>query len=563
MTPKTVLCTSSVLLFHVSAPVMAASEEDVRARSPSERFYAEPEKSSLADVDQQQHSGSWSTHQQQQRAASLGQYEGFSITHTQRHEHPSMAAPSCQVPEEMISPRMPIPNLAVHNAHRPQQQHFVGVDPLVTLEAKQHSYHTCAGLEGFDIGCAQTVAEAWPPYPQVTPLEPPSPHAHTSRPTTSLTQASGFFLSPAPHDRHTICPPRILAGIPDTLDTAGRLPPCSMLNPYVGQSGTPSSHERRATSTEHEKMKADPLCSASRSDDSGGGVTIYPEDSRSAAGEPRLVVKEAEDDQTWSGCDVADDIVEVHDVCLLASQRYLENLRANWDLRNGEPISTAGTGAGRRRRPAASDHKARADAAPRHVARWSPYPLRPLHRRRAQSESDLQACGPMVFPTDLLDDDHHDDRYHHHNEQTDHNSLRERRNPIPLPTTSLLHNVHHISALIWRRAQRDRDDVPGAEASGCRAMARMHERVERVVLHRREDLVRDPEGCWRRVVEAGKALCRELGDGEGFALLERWDVDDGGGEEGDEDGGDDEESEGEGDDEDEEEDDVDGDSYAV
>ena len=68
-------------------------------------------------------------------------------------------------------------------------------------------------------------------------------------------------------------------------------------------------------------------------------------------------------------------VVEVHNTCLAATQRYLESLRMNWVLRHGHEILTHPGLAGPTRR-----------LRDRACARGSPYSL-PRRRRRALSDN--------------------------------------------------------------------------------------------------------------------------------------------------------------------------------
>lgn len=370
-------------------------------------------------------------------------------------------------------------------------------------------YHYVFNQHGCDVvGASGHIQTATRPQPSHDHAH--APEAHQSPPLYAtptsdypIHTAASSLLPSMMARREANHPPQELAAMPSITIRVPSYSPISSLTSLLGGS---YSLNPAAIAGHHTDRPTPSDSEPGDNGGGGGGPTIYPEDSRSTAGAPPAGgTAFARMRET-----LADDIVGVHDICLAASQRYLEALRANWDLRNGEVVQPAGGGD---RRPA----RARARA------RWSPYD-RHGPRRRARSETDAAGSGDSAAFLD--DDDNNDDDVHHH-----HHHQKKRDNPIPMPTTSLLHNIHHICGLIWARAQRDRDDVLGAEAAACRAMARLHERSERVVLHRAADLEVDPEGCWRRVVESGRAVCRVLGDGEGLERLGG-----GGGGEEDEDG---------------------------
>lgn len=225
-----------------------------------------------------------------------------------------------------------------------------------------------------------------------------------------------------------------------------------------------------------------------------GASTLYPDDSISVVQHP--VPTSGGDDKT--SCyyarvrkDLSADVVVIHDIALMATQRYLQTLRMNWDLRHGTRSD------GGQQRPASGSSRTSSDRASR---RWQPYDT-PGRRQRALSDSQLdQANTPISSALTVFE--------------------KQQANPIPAPTDSLLHNIHLVCALIWRRALRDRDDVLGAEAAGSRNMAFLHECGETIVLHRAEEFEREPGACFRRVLEAGLGICRQMGDREGLGRLE-------------------------------------------
>lgn len=224
-----------------------------------------------------------------------------------------------------------------------------------------------------------------------------------------------------------------------------------------------------------------------------GESTIYPEDSVSAtsrAGAPPDVLVGS----------LVDSVVVIHDICLAATQKYLDNLRTNWDLRNGRPANSGEVEKLLGGRPARIHERGPGD-------RWRPY-TRSVLRRRANSENHLEHV-----TMDIEGDQYQDDG-------SPHRPVLAQKNPIPESTNSLLDNVRHICNLIWRRAQRDRVDVLGAEAKGCQEMSYLYECGEAVVLYNVTDAAKDPQACWGRLMAAGTGICRGLGDWEGLRMIE-------------------------------------------
>lgn len=225
-----------------------------------------------------------------------------------------------------------------------------------------------------------------------------------------------------------------------------------------------------------------------------GASTIYPEDSVSStsrAGAPPNGLPLGT---------LVDSMVVIHDICLAATQRHLESLRTNWDLRNGRPTNSGEVEKLLGGRPARSHERGPGD-------RWKPY-TRSVLRRRSHSENQLEH-----MTMGIEGDQYQDDGGHPRPVLAD-------KNPIPESTNSLLDNIRHICDLIWRRAQRDREDVMGAEAKGCQEMSYLYECGEAIVLYNVTDAARDPEACWGRLMAAGTGICRGLGDWEGLRMIE-------------------------------------------
>ncbi|KAK7714369.1 hypothetical protein SLS64_004469 [Diaporthe eres] len=231
-------------------------------------------------------------------------------------------------------------------------------------------------------------------------------------------------------------------------------------------------------------------------DDDDAHSTLYPYDSTSTAsssmtfraGDPAGPLEEA--------------VVEVHNTCLAATQRYLESLRVNWELRHGREILTNPSGlAGPTRR---IRDRARARA------RDSPYSLPRRRTRRALSDnSGLEYLRGLPRGYDAGEVGITQGRLQ-----------QPQACPIPTPTNSLLQNTSRICELIWRRACRDREDVLGAEAGGARRIALLVQCAEAVVLYDANEWDGDPERGFYAASRAGRDLCRELGDLRGVERID-------------------------------------------
>lgn len=196
-------------------------------------------------------------------------------------------------------------------------------------------------------------------------------------------------------------------------------------------------------------------------------------------------------------------VVEVHNVCLAATQRYLESLRVNWMLRHGHEILTQPGLAGPTRR-----------LRDRARARGSPYSLPPRRRRALSDNSGLELM------RGLGGRDRRGDMEEVEGDGTGGQRQQEPACPVPVPTDSLLENTSCICELVWRRACRDREDVLGAEAAGARRMCLLVECAEAVVLYDAVEWEGDPEKGFYTACRAGRDFCRELGDLSGVARVE-------------------------------------------
>lgn len=507
----------------IFAETQKISDMDCRPPSPSARFYVHQNTSSPTQMSRYHQPAFEATHSREELVGECMEQFGHSLGLSSapppcHHEGPHPGAYGHQIPEEMISPRMPIPNPAIRGQPRSRVHELTDSNDVYAPRMCGHVFEERDRNTFAASDPVQPASKSWPPHYY-------APEAHQS---------------PLPMYRGSVSNHPVYSAAP------AAIPPMNT-HGLVGNSPDHSADSRpmtfrvpsysMATSLESVPEAIDPLDpdadlgrhpSDAGSDDDGDRSTIYPGDSASAFGaSPAPAMEGSRNDfaawqqqrqQQRRQQDLANSIVAVHDVCLGATQRYLETLRANWDLRNGEVVSIGGT----ERRPGGGHNRTAG-------GRWSPYaqlPPPPTTQRRARSEADLahMAAPSSSRYNNRNQNSHHQEinnnknNHHHHH----HNYNRSRnRNPLPAPTTSLLDNIHHISALLWRRAQRDRDDVPGAEAAGCRAMAALHARGEAIVVHRAADLARDPAGSWGRVLRAGRGLCRELGDGDAVAMLGR------------------------------------------
>ncbi|ROW01640.1 hypothetical protein VSDG_02279 [Cytospora chrysosperma] len=227
-----------------------------------------------------------------------------------------------------------------------------------------------------------------------------------------------------------------------------------------------------------------------------GNSTIYPDESVSAP--PLATLPSLPDSSSFSSDattrHLEEGAAEVRDTCLAATQRYLEALRVNWELRHGRDVFAVPLGGGPARR-----HRDRA------WERGSPY-VRAGPCRRAVSETGVRGCirgfgshdgnGGRII--DVADDD------------------QSRDNHVPRPTDSLLQNTSYICDLIWRRALRDRGDVLGSEICGCRDIGVLLQCAETVAFYDAKEWARDPERGFQMICEAGRIFCRDLKDAEGM-----------------------------------------------
>jgi hypothetical protein len=164
----------------------------------------------------------------------------------------------------------------------------------------------------------------------------------------------------------------------------------------------------------------------------------------------------------------------VHDVCLEATKKYLAEHVRTYQARNHSAQQQPGFCRRHRRH--------------RHAHRFSPY-------SPGRNEVDDDKMFGMAAPARAIH--------------------------IPEPTNSLPKNVSFICDLMWRRAQRDRADIPRAERMAAESMACLLDWAETVVFAEANDR-RGPaeDNILRRTAVAAQNICAWLDDAEGLAFLE-------------------------------------------
>lgn len=460
---------------------------DRQSSSPSARFYANRSPLTPTEMDQDYQQASEMHRPYPSYEEPFSHFQGLSSSATAHHyTHPQFGAYGCHIPDEMISPCTPIPNPVMCDSPGPRvQEELLNEDDNDVPGLYHRAFEHHASNTRATCGSHGPPSRHWlPPHCYAAEPQRPSLPVHTGPTPTGTTHAA------APDQDATMT---IHAEL--RRPVAIRVPSCSPLSSLTSLPVTGDSTIPGAGPVRYEAMSIPPA-----SQRGGSRVsTVHPDDSISTvAHSPALGMNNA---NFLPGMrrDFADDVVAIHDICLAATQRHLETLHANWDLRNGAKVCpTAGPDRGHGRGHAGAR------------GRWSPYAPPARRRRRARSDTDLHT---------LASNRNGDQAQHHHAapHQTE-------QNPIPLPTNSLLQNIHHVCSIIWRRSQRDREDVLGAEVNACRDMGFFHQCAETIVLYNTTNYDNDPDGCLERVLEAGKGICRELRDCEGMRLLERAEV---------------------------------------
>lgn len=463
----------------------------------------------------------------------FGHYQGFSALRADEQPMYQFGLHDYDIPEEMISPRMPIPNpVLLRRLPIPRASGLVRSNGGVASSVYRHTM-------------AQHVSGTVTPRPAMNHCPPA--HYNSLPPLFTGTYHHNPATGPPPLPRPSHCAPARQGGhgFPPTqlnhnISGTIHVPSVSELDStssYDDCAIRPSGQELNNGASQFQGIKPLPL---ERADD------MAPElmDPQSGIGSeaPHDVGSHSSHRLTMStgsfvsvvGGDLADDVVEVHDVCLLATQRYLDVLRINWSLRHGRERSAPGRAGiiGQRavsnkilktkkeRAPVSNNHRAT------RMSTSASYGQRRQRSGGGGSEGcDLDAPEALERLASLDDGTGKQPRPHSDERQRTSSRLGSRHsanNPIPRSTDSLLQNIHRICELIWRRARRDRADVLGAEVQGCRDMQVLQECGETIVLYNRVDFEQDPDGCFARVLEAGKEVCRQLRDWEALRIMEGW-----------------------------------------
>lgn len=471
----------------------------------------------------------------------FGQYQGFSAHRDDKQPMYQFGLHEYQIPEEMISPRMPIPNpVLLRGLPLPRTSGLVRnnggmVTPMHRHTVDQHSSSVVTQRPAIT-HCSLTHHNSLPPlyngtYHHNPATGPPPP----SRP---------FHCTPVRQDGHGYPSTHLNNNISGTIQVPS-VSELSSTSSYDDHTIRPSEHRHNNGAGHTEGIY--PLASG-RADNSTL-ESIYPDNGTNPEvphdadnHSPRRLTMSTGGFVSTIGEDLADDVVEVHDVCLLVTQRYLDALRVNWSLRHGREKTVPGRAAVIGQRAASGkilkkkkeqgslgdDHRAARLSTSSH------------DRRRQRSGGSNGSRGALSEGSDLdgretyrgsLDDGTGSQlcpcSSKHQRNGSRRGSHRSANNPIPRPTDSLLQNIHHICEVIWRRARRDRVDVLGAEAKCCRDMQVLQECGETIVLYNAVDFERDAAGCFGRVLEAGKGVCRELRDWEALRVMEGWDEEEG------------------------------------
>lgn len=483
-------------------------------------------------------------------------FQGFSAHRTHQQPMYQYGLHDGQILEEMISPRMPIPNPALLG-NLPLSQ-APGSDRNNGAEASQAHRHLSDqhGFGAMPINraiCGEPamnhswIAHHYSLPPLLTGTDGSGPAARfpeTSRPLPSLP----LCFAPSQQADHGLHLAPLNNNISRTIHV-----------PSVSELSSVSAYGDGATILGHSNHLVDPGHKGHKNDT--GAPVMYPDSGFGHAAMPPGSTYESPAHAmsrgslgSRQGKGLADDVTEVHDLCLLATQRYLNALCVNWEFRHGRAKTILGKARGPLGRRTASSRvlkKQRWDVGGNdgyRDARLSaaPYSRRPRGgsggERQARGEDDevgdglRPGTGSVGNDTGTRDESSAAQCAQHRrcsrgggsssSQQRESQSGQQQQctptNPISRSTDSLLQNTHHICDLIWRRAQRDRADVLGAEIRGCRDMMMMLDRAETIVLYNRIEFEKDPRGSFAKVLEAGKGICRQLEDREALEVLEGW-----------------------------------------
>lgn len=436
-----------------------------------------------------------------------------------------------QIREEMISPRMPIPNPALLRAS--PGPGLINSHENILPRMHRHTWDQrgVGAVNSHDTHSYEPTSRNWPtqyrslpPLPIMMPLfepatippGPPTPLCFTS----TRQEGQGF---PSTHPNNNIS--RTIH-VPSVSELSG-----TSASAYETHSMRPDGRDQnngsgRSEGIDHIFRQGDNSAPA-KFTNSGIISSEAPQHCGNNSLAPTTMSTSSFVSMT--GKDLAEDVVEVHDVCLLVTQRYLNALRVNWRLRHGREKGVSGTAAviGQRVAFGGTWKKTRrglGDSGRRKAQQHNS----PHSRRRGQSSSgrrrafsaDSYLTAPESSRQGNQDGEEAGIEHRSDGQGCSRNSSAV---PIPRPTDSLLQNIYYICELIWRRARRDRVDVLGAEVRGCRDMQVLQECGETIVLYNAVDFEKDPAACFERVLGAGRDICRELKDWEALRLMENWD----------------------------------------
>lgn len=462
-----------------------------RPRSPSERFYASRANSSTTQWDVPPHPVP--EHDLRPHyVPPFGLFQGFSAPPSAHHNMSSQyATHGWHVPDDgWISPRMPIPNFSLFRDLPQQRLEELSDDtedvPQPRCQPGQHRVSGIAATTGLHCGPARPWAGQL--AGSSTQISPPPEYSSTPEyiPVPAFAEGAVPVMLPARGAR-ALPLPHSSAVIPQTYKV-----------PFEGEEESDASIKGVSSETAYSAAVAGNLDEVPFiSSDNDGNSTVYPDDS--VSGSSLATLSSLSDSGSFfpdATGHLEEGVAEVHDVCLAATQRYLEALRVNWELRHGRGVAVPlGGGPARRRRDRAWE-------------RGSPYARAGPWRRAVSENGGLDYIRGFGFGSH--DHDHDDPIV----DVADDNESRDSH--IPRPTDSLLQNTTYICDLIWRRSLRDRGDVLGAEICGCRDMGFLFECAETVVLYDAGEWERDPERGFEMICQAGRNLCRDLKDVEGM-----------------------------------------------
>ncbi|KUI62251.1 hypothetical protein VP1G_09378 [Cytospora mali] len=420
----------------------------------------------------------------------FGHFQGFSApSSVHQNMDSSYGTYGYHVPDGLISPRMPIPNFSLLRGSPQPRVVELSDDPDNTPQLHyQSQHHRVSGIAA----------------PSKLHCEPTRPWAgqQLTEPSTQTSLPPEYSFSP----EHTPVPAFAQKLAPMMLPVRGAPTFPAQPHPLAAKPRkfcVPSEKEEASEAsikggsleaTDATLVAGDPdeIISVSSEGDSDSDSTVYPHDSVCTASSTTFPNSSDSSFFPDATRQLEAGVVEIHDICLAVTQRYLEALRVNWELRHGRDVVVP-LGGG----PVRHQHDGTGE-------RGSPYVRAGRPGRWMLSEDDdMEYTHGFGL------------RYHDGGDRVI-DVDESRNNHIPRPTDSLLQNTSYICDLMWRRALRDRDDVLGAETYGCRNMGLLFECAETVVLYDSVEWEMDSERGFEMICQAGRNLCRTLNDVEGM-----------------------------------------------